>query len=106
MTNPIPGRVESFNIEGAAGTLLPAPRAPRVPVGLSTVLGILGAIGAVVAAVHGNDFATAAGTAAALVTMLGRYGQAIVSLAPGIARRALPWVRAVADLPDEATGVK
>lgn len=89
MSQQIPGRVERLDLKPA-----------RIPIGLSSVLGIVGAIGAVVAAVQGNDVATAVGGAAALVTMAGRYGQAIRAQAPSVARRILPYVKGVAELDD------
>jgi len=90
---------QNVNIAGQLGTTLKvAPQ--RVTVGISTVLGILAGAGAVVAAIHGNDVATAVGGVATSITMAGRYGQAIVRDARRFARAALPYVEAVAELPD------
>lgn len=92
----VPGRVESFELEPA--------KLPRIPLGLSSVLGVLAALGAVVAAIHGNDVATAVGGIAGIVAMGGRYAQA-VTLARSLARASLPWVQAVAELPEPTVNV-
>lgn len=86
-------------VEGKLSTVL-EPAAPKVPAGPATVLGYLGAIGAVLAAIEGNDVATAVGGIALIVSQIGRYRQAI-ALIRASARVALPWVEAVAELPDE-----
>ncbi len=90
--------VATENIASMVGTLKVAPQ--RLTVGISTVLGVLAGIGAVIAAVHGNDVATAVGGAATSITMAGRYGQAIVREARVVARGVLPYVEAAAELPD------
>jgi hypothetical protein len=85
----IKGTVETLDIA-------PAP-APRIPWGLSSVLGVVGAVGAVVAAATGNDVATAVGGAAAIVSQLSRGSQAVAAIRAA-ARAAKPWVDAAADL--------
>jgi len=86
------------NITVQVGTTLKvAPQ--RIPVGVSTLLGIAAAVGTVIAAVQANDVATAVAGAATIVTMLGRYGQAIF-IARDVARVALPYVGEIAKLPD------
>lgn len=52
--------------------------APKVATGPATILGYLGAIGAVLAALEGNDVATAVGGIALIVSQLGRYAQAVM----------------------------
>ncbi len=74
--------------------------APKVSIGVSTILGIAAAIGTVIAAIHGNDAATAVSGASTLVMMLGRYGQAIETIRAG-AKAIEPYVDAVAKLPDQ-----
>lgn len=91
MSQPIPGQVESFELTPA--------QAPRVPFGLSSLIALVGAVGAVLAGVDGNDPALVVGSVAAIVGMVGRFAQAI-TLARTVARAALPYVQAVAELDD------
>ena len=76
--------------------------AAKVSWGPSSWLGLAAAIGAVIAAISGNDIATAVGGIAAIVTQAGRYSQATV-VAREAARAALPWVKEFAELPDPPT---
>jgi hypothetical protein len=86
-------------IEGTLSTTIPAAQPPRVPFGLSSAIGLVGAIGAVLAGIDGNDPALIVGSIAAIVTMIGRFSQAIV-LAKSLAQRALPFVDSMARLGD------
>jgi hypothetical protein len=78
------------------------PVAPSVSWGLTSYLGVfltvLGSVGAVVAAVKGNDTATVAGAAAggltALVTLGGRFAQAVAAVRR-VAADVGPWVDAL-----------
>lgn len=91
---------ESALAPGEASTAVAELPAPKVPTGPATILGYLGAVGAVLAALEGNDVATAVGGIALIVSQLGRYAQAVM-IARTVARAAKPWVDAVADLSDE-----
>ncbi|MCK9250027.1 MAG: hypothetical protein M0P31_13770 [Solirubrobacteraceae bacterium] len=73
----------------------PAP--PRVPWGLSTLLGLLGALGVIAGAIDANDTVTVVSGVGALASMLGRQAQAIALGAQHAAQAAKPWVDALAD---------
>lgn len=69
----------------------------KIPVGVSTVLGVLAALGTVAAAIKGNDPATIVAGIMTIVTMLGRYAQA-VALVREVAIVALPVVEELSRL--------
>ncbi len=88
-----------------AGTLAGTTETPRIPVGISTILGILvtlaGLIGTIIAAVEANDTATIAGSISTALTLVatvgGRFAQAIAAIVVA-AKYAEPFVEALADI--------